>query len=767
MSTQTKIVDINAVRSQSEAGAAASTPSLSAELQQALAGQLKPHLQALFDRVDDALFELSERPGTNVQRNLYFDAMREIRLKRKAIAKSYLVALLTLFRAPGKHRIPAHGASESAGDGLQLLDNEALEMQVALETMVNRCHSANRDALACLEARLLVWLKRSELEPLTNPMSVESVCNGFANALDQLSVPTPIRLVILKLFEQNLLANYGPILESLNHRMAKWGILPELKTAGGLRHKETGQGGKGQASAATSMPVGGADLGHYVYAGTLDQAVLASLSSLQHAVSATAQQAGSYGLQDLHRIWQESLRSAGVLSSTDQHENTINLVSLLFEFVLDDRQLQPTMKALIARLQIPILKIALMDSTFFSSKSHPARKLLNEISKAAIGWVERQDGKKDLFKEKVESIVYRLLNEFENDPRLFADILQEFQAFVDLERRRLEIIEQRVRDAEEGKAISELAQHVVDITIAEVRSLYSLPVDITELVDTGWRQVLMLNYLRHGPDSAQWQAAVCTLRDLGWSLEPRFPPNKPVSAVLQQQAHERLIQMIPGVIERLGTGLAQSGMVQSRVDALLATLAVHHAAAMERLAQPQAPTGEEIRQSSAPVAPLSELAPARLPNENAAVESGFSVDDWLSDSEALISEVEAINQTAKAAALETLTCTPVAITETGAEAATVDARYYEQIDSFRVGAWFESLLPGQDKLRCKLAAQIKVSGKYIFVNRNGVKVREYNRHELAQALSDGVMRLLEEGLLFDRALESVIGSLRKASRGAL
>src|SRR5690606_5883111 len=66
-------------------------------------------------------------------------------------------------------------------------------------------------------------------------------------------------------------------------------------------------------------------------------------------------------------------------------EDVINLVSMLFEFILNDNQLPASMKALIARLQIPMLKVAILDKSFFGKEGHPARRLLNEIATAAIG----------------------------------------------------------------------------------------------------------------------------------------------------------------------------------------------------------------------------------------------------------------------------------------------------------------------------------------------------------------------------------------------
>jgi len=76
------------------------------------------------------------------------------------------------------------------------------------------------------------------------------------------------------------------------------------------------------------------------------------------------------------------------------------------------------------------------------------------------------------------------------------------------------------------------------------------------------------------------------------------------------------------------------------------------------------------------------------------------------------------------------------------------------------GSWFEMQTEDGQKFRSRLAAIIRATGKYIFVNRSGVKVAEETRMSLAIAIKSGRMQVLDDGMLFDRALEAVIGNLR-------
>jgi hypothetical protein len=83
-----------------------------------------------------------------------------------------------------------------------------------------------------------------------------------------------------------------------------------------------------------------------------------------------------------------------------------------------------------------------------------------------------------------------------------------------------------------------------------------------------------------------------------------------------------------------------------------------------------------------------------------------------------------------------------------------------QAEQLQPGQWLEIGL-GEGARRCKLAANIRHGEKLVFINRRGLKVVEHTAQSLGLALEQGVARLIDQGALFDRALESVIGDLRR------
>src|SRR5690554_7459077 len=92
---------------------------------------------------------------------------------------------------------------------------------------------------------------------------------------------------------------------------------------------------------------------------------------------------------------------------------------MLFEFILDDYNLSSPVQVLISRLQIPILKVVIKDKSFFSKTTHPARKLLNSLARAGIGWSSSDEKGRDKLYDQIHTVVQRILDEFEGDISLF------------------------------------------------------------------------------------------------------------------------------------------------------------------------------------------------------------------------------------------------------------------------------------------------------------------------------------------------------------
>lgn len=689
------------------------------------AQQLRHGLQELFDNADDILFEMADRARNDVEQNIFFEAMRDLRLKRKNIERGFLEQFFEAFVAliqydPVQHTLPDSLMFEESAPR-----TDDMERNVAVETMVGRVLKRDGFALDQLTARLNVLLGKN-FDNQHNPLGPTMLCEFFLQAGRNLGVEIKVKLILLKLFERYVLADTEPLYAEANQLLVATGVLPELKPAPARRAVERAAASISSEESDEPAP---ADEGvQEVFAAlqelllhvrgsvapTLEPSVatqpistrdlLRLLSHLQQYVPALAAQDDF----DLRNQLEQLLTRVSVRSGKSRivdgaDEDVINLIAMVFDCILEDPNLPDSLKALIARLQIPMLKVAVLDKSFFSRGSHPARRLLNEIADAAMGWGDCSGEARDSLYLRIEQVVQRLLTEFVDDPAIFSELLADFLAFTSDERRRSELLEQRLRDAEEGRAKTELARQRVEQVLNLALLGKVLPPSVVMFVRDAWSKVLLLTCLKHGDQSAEWQADVQTMEQLIWSVQRHDEAN----------AGLRLLALVPGLLKSLRDGLSSSAFDPFATSEFFSELEALHVRVLEPSTEPStdAPALVEV----------SQHITLRSADEGAI---GLNASGLAHDDPGL-----------------------------------------RQVEQLRLGSWVAFQEDDEHSLRCKLAAIIEATGKYVFVDRTGMKVLERSRIDLALEFRRGAVRALDDTLLFDRALESVLGNLRRLNRG--
>jgi Protein of unknown function (DUF1631) len=688
------------------------------------AQQLRHGLQELFDNADDTLFEMADRARNDVEQNIFFEAMRDLRLKRKHIERGFLEQFFEAFVG-----LTQYDPTQNALPRTLLFDEAAprtddMERSVAIETMVRRVLKRDGFALDQLTARLNALLGKT-LNDQHNPLGPALLCEFFLQAGRNLGVEIKVKLILLKLFERYVLADTEQLYAEANQLLLATGVLPELKPAPTRRALDRAAAHVERDEHEESPPAD--DDVQQVFAAlqqllvqvrgtvapTLEPSAAAQpistrdllrlLSHLQHYVPALATQDDFDLRNQLEQLLTRvSVRSGKSRIVGDADEDVINLIAMVFECILEDRNVPDSLKALIARLQIPMLKVAVLDKSFFSRGTHPARRLLNEIAEAAMGWGDCDGDARDSLYLRIEQVVQRLLTDFVDDPAIFSELLADFLAFTSDERRRSELLEQRLRDAEEGRARTELARRRVEQVLNQALLGKTLPPSVVTFVENAWSKVLLLTCLKHGDQSAEWQADVQTMEQLIWSVQRHE----------DAESSLRLLALVPGLLKSLRDGLNSSAFDPFATSEFFSELEALHVSVLERSAEADqaAPMIEVSQKIVLPAADEGDttLPTVRLPHDDPGL---------------------------------------------------------RQVEQLRVGSWVAFTEDDEHTLRCKLAAIIDATGKYVFVDRTGMKVLERSKTALALELRRGVARALDNTLLFDRALESVLGNLRRLNRG--
>ncbi len=694
--------------------------------------QLPALLNNLFENADDVLFELADKAGSNIEQTLYFDSMRELRIKREDIEIIVQDHIRSAFSHMAADSDAMVGASVIVGE-LSLLQHEVVEEDVAIRSMVSKVENRYLEPLDHLTRRLNDLLSaRQELTTHANPVGGHQLCEAFREGCKELDLDIRVKLVLYKLFDKHVLGDLDSLYSGANKILVKAGILPKIRSellGASNTQRQTGPktfskhhyqpAGDSQENPrdemfemlrellAVKQSNTSAHSGVFVPEqngfALAREDLLTLLSQLQKDEKTGIQQVQSSvpvaaGQPDLAGIVaQRVLKLEGkarTVASLDR--DIINLVSMLFEFVLEDAQLSAPIKVLLARLQIPMLKVALLDNAFFSQKKHPARRLLNELAHAAMGWSEVTESKKDPLFRKITEITEQITNEFENNPQFFQLLLDDFMAFSETEHRRAVLIEKRTREAEEGLGKIQQARAQVSDIINSRTVGRELPEMALQLIQDGWSNYLFYLLVREGKDSDAWNDAVKTLDDLIWSVQPKSSAGE----------QKKLLQMMPALLAKLRAGLDVVSFSTLRMREIFKSLELFHK--------------QNLRSSHG-------LNTSTTPKV-AAVDRDVVVNPLQVEKEDSVFD---------------------------------DNHYLELADQMRAGAWVEFISKDAPTSRAKLAGVIKSTGKYIFVNRLGLKVAEKSRFSLAVALRDGGIKLLEDGLLFDSALESVIVQLRR------
>lgn len=684
-------------------------PVLLLQVRDKAAMQLREGLQALFDNADDMLFEMADRAVDRVNQNLYFEAMRDLRLKRKSIERGFLDIFYDAFSRIGQ---PDPLGRHEQGNKLQK------ERTLAVDGMVARVLSRDGHALEQLGARLQCLVAR-HLDQQLNPLGPAALCAYFLDAGRNLGVGLRVKLIVLKLFERYVLRDLDNVYAEANHLLAAAGVMPELQPAPRRRADDRRLSARHVSTRLPEHTLGPADAGHAFmddsqallapcrgrFAPRL-QATAASqpistadllrlLSHLQHYVPASVDDDDF----DLGQQLEQLLLRVSVRSGTRRRipcadEDMINLVGLLFEYIAADPNLPSSLRAVIVRLHIPLLKVALLDKSLFSRTSHPARRLLNELAAAAMGCEGRNESLRDSLHLRIERTVQRLLGDFTDDMAIFVDLLQDFLTFSQGERRRNDLLEQRTRDAEEGRARALQARLQVQQELNQRLRGRTLPEAVVNMLVQGWSQVLLLAWLKQGEASKAWRQALATMDTLLASIVPGQQP-------------QVLLEQVPGLLKALREGLASVALDAAATRDFFQQLEQLHLRACQGAAS-------------------------------------LTGDDDLA--QVLVAEDIVL------AIAEEAACAPLQHDEPVEQMRTVQR--------LRVGNWVEAL-DDDEPLRCKLVARVDGSDRLVFVNRTGMKVREWSQAGLAQALHRGAVRLLDDGPLFERALDAVLDGLRQ------
>jgi hypothetical protein len=211
----------------------------------------------------------------------------------------------------------------------------------------------------------------------------------------------------------------------------------------------------------------------------------------------------------------------------------IDIVAALFDQVLADPSVPPQMGREISRLQLPVLRVALKDQSFFHSRKHPVRRLINRMASLSTSFDELDRGVGREFIDKVTALVSEIVDGDFDQIKLYEQKLTELEQFVE---------QQTVKEVEDNAAVAALLsgreadlrvqQRYMQKVQQELADL-EIPEFVKTFLSQIWTQVQVMVVARHGPESEEVKRMKLAANTLVMSVQPKGHPSLRASFLKQ------------------------------------------------------------------------------------------------------------------------------------------------------------------------------------------------------------------------------------------
>lgn len=189
---------------------------------------------------------------------------------------------------------------------------------------------------------------------------------------------------------------------------------------------------------------------------------------------------------------------------SSQDEDTFELLGLLYTEIGRELRAGTLSSGLLERLQVPLLRLALLDRAFFVRSHHPARQLLSTVAEAGAKWLGEEEADPRLERQLREAVDHVVQN-YQDDTSVFETANQSLQGHLQLMARKAELSERRHVEAARGKEKLVVAKRRSSEMIEQALEGRELPRFMRRLLDQAWADVLTLTLLRHGEGSREWE----------------------------------------------------------------------------------------------------------------------------------------------------------------------------------------------------------------------------------------------------------------------
>jgi len=541
-------------------------------------------------------------------------------------------------------------------NSLQLVDDDTIEVEILSSRLALAMMDRASWEFTDLRARMSSLEKREELDG-ADVLRPHVVARTVIDAWRAAQLP----LENWRTIQSILHAAFGELVEEAYHETNRWlmseGVRPEIdlrpliRRTGGVTASAIpvttgfgdlggdGHGGGRRANVAVAAPSGGdvseetrlmtrvsglsrgvghaeavlgrlnklvnrqvpqfADTLHPTTATSagLRRAINEAQTGLQQQLTSTGRDRGPVSGPQLVQELQQRKQALKQAASTPVERATIEIVALLFQSILMEEKIPATVRVWFARLQMPVLRVAIGEPDFFATTDHPARKLIDRMGACVMGFDVSSRAAGDALDKEIKRVVQVVEAYPDTGRRVFQTVLTEFEKF----------LEHYFRNENEAtrKGVS-LAQQVeqretmaIQYTIELRKMLNEVPVQegVRGFLFHVWADVLATTALKHGAASDATKAMKRAATDLIWSA----------GAKVSREERADVLRRLPPLLKTLREGMGGAGLPQDKQDEHIQSLNDSLAAAFT--AKAAAIPAERLDELMARLEDLEEMLP--------------------------------------------------------------------------------------------------------------------------------------------------------------
>ena len=256
---------------------------------------------------------------------------------------------------------------------------------------------------------------------------------------------------------------------------------------------------------------------------------------------------GSAHVEQAAGVLRQQTNSLKRAASSSSEKATIEVVALMFQSILAEERIPPTIRVWFARLQMPVLRVAISEPEFFGSLQHPTRRLIDRMGSCVMGFdADISDGALEVEIKRVVQVIEQYP---ETGRRVFQLVYDEFQKFLS---KYLSEHGSAARVVSVAQQVEQKETMAIQYTIEMRSMLNDMPVrdQIREFLFKVWAETLAIAAVRNGPQHEETLSLKRAAADLVWAASAK--PNRVDRA--------KVITDLPRLLQRLRSGMSMLGL---------------------------------------------------------------------------------------------------------------------------------------------------------------------------------------------------------------